>query len=181
MPKSMESGETRNMNKQVRLGKSKAAKQALVRPMCEGDIHEIMKIEVESFSVPWSHQAFTSELKDNDYAHYFCLELNGQIIGYMGLWFIFEEGHVTNIAIAPDYRGQGWGEHLLRCVMGRLSAEGMERMTLEVRKSNHNAQKLYQRLGFVEAGIRKGYYSDTGEDAVIMWVELNEKTLGSPC
>jgi [ribosomal protein S18]-alanine N-acetyltransferase len=148
---------------------------ALVRPMTEEDLARIMEIEHASFSSPWSPFAFVSELKDNEYARYFCLEVNKQIIGYMGLWFILEEGHITNVAITPDYRGKKWGEYLMRSVMNKMIKDGMERLTLEVRATNSQAQRLYERLGFVKAGIRKGYYSDNREDAIIMWLDLYKK------
>jgi len=144
----------------------------IVRPMRMDDLEAILDIEMASFSTPWSLQAFKAELKDNEYARYVCLDLEGKVIGYMGLWFILDEGHITNVAIAPNYRGQKWGEFLMRSVMSKMMNEGMERMTLEVRASNSPAQSLYSRLGFVTAGVRKGYYADTGEDALIMWVEL---------
>ena len=144
----------------------------IVRPMCMNDLEVIMEIEVAAFSTPWSGQAFKTELIDNEYARYVCLELDGKVIGYMGLWFILDEGHITNVAIAPNYRGQNWGEFLMRSVMKKMMEEGMERMTLEVRASNSPAQSLYSRLGFTTAGVRKGYYADNGEDALIMWVEL---------
>lgn len=144
----------------------------IVRPMLTTDLDVILEIERASFSTPWSVEAFKAELKENEYARYLCLELNGQVIGYMGLWFILDEGHITNIAITSNYRGQRWGEFLMRSVMEKMAEQGMERMTLEVRVSNSAAQSLYKRLGFVTAGFRKGYYADTGEDAMIMWVEL---------
>ncbi|HEY8910115.1 MAG TPA: ribosomal protein S18-alanine N-acetyltransferase [Desulfosporosinus sp.] len=146
--------------------------KGMIRPMLSSDLEVIMDIERVSFSTPWSLESFKAELKDNDYARYFCLELNGQVIGYMGLWFILDEGHITNIAIAPDYRGHHWGEFLMRSVMAEMVNQGMERMTLEVRVSNSLALSLYKRLGFTHAGVRKGYYADTGEDALIMWAEL---------
>lgn len=149
---------------------------ALVRPMLESDLEKIMEIEQASFTSPWSPFAFTSELKENDYARYFCLEVSGQIVGYMGLWFILEEGHITNVAITPLYRGNQWGEYLMRFVMKMMLSEGMERMTLEVRASNSSAQQLYERLGFVKAGVRKGYYSDNREDAIIMWLDLGKES-----
>ncbi|AET66349.1 ribosomal-protein-alanine acetyltransferase [Desulfosporosinus orientis DSM 765] len=143
-----------------------------VRPMRMDDLEAIMEIEVSSFSTPWSLQAFKAELKDNEYARYTVLEVEGKVVGYMGLWFILDEGHITNVAIAPNFRGKHWGEFLMRSVMVKMIEEGMERMTLEVRASNSPAQSLYSRLGFKTAGIRKGYYADTGEDALIMWVDL---------
>jgi ribosomal-protein-alanine N-acetyltransferase len=153
--------------------------RAIVRPMKEDDLERIMKIEQVSFPTPWSQHAFLTELTENEYARYFCLEMDKQVIGYMGLWFILEEGHITNVAIAPEFRGQHLGEFLMSSVMQKMKAEGMERMTLEVRTSNLKAQRLYERLGFVLAGKRKGYYSDNLEDALIMWVELD--TLGASC
>jgi len=150
--------------------------RGVVRPMREADLAQVMAIEERSFSSPWSPNAFMAELRDNEYARYFCLELDGKVIGYMGLWFILDEGHITNVAIAPVYRGKGWGEYLMRCVMAEMLAQGMERMTLEVRVSNQPAQRLYERMGFTRAGIRKGYYADTREDALIMWAELAPAT-----
>lgn len=147
----------------------------IVRPMKINDLEVILEIERDSFSTPWSIQAFKAELIDNEYARYYCLELDGQTIGYMGLWFILDEGHITNIAITPSYRGQHWGEFLMRNVMKKMVDAGMERMTLEVRTSNSPAQSLYSRLGFTTAGVRKGYYADTGEDAWIMWAELRRE------
>ena len=146
--------------------------QGLVRPMRLDDLEAIMAIEHASFSTPWSLQAFTTELNDNEYAQYRCLELNGRVVGYMGVWFILDEGHITNVAISPGYRGRRLGEFLMRSVMQEMAELGMERMTLEVRVSNNPAQTLYRRLGFKAAGVRKGYYADTGEDALIMWAEL---------
>ncbi|HZK55069.1 MAG TPA: ribosomal protein S18-alanine N-acetyltransferase [Desulfosporosinus sp.] len=146
--------------------------RGLVRPMKLDDLEIILEIEHASFSTPWTLESFTSELIDNEYARYLCLELEGKVIGYMGLWFILDEGHITNIAITPDHRGQHWGEFLMRSMIEKMMEQGMERMTLEVRVSNSLAQCLYKRLGFASAGIRKGYYADTGEDAMIMWAEL---------
>ena len=146
--------------------------KGIVRPMHGDDLGSILEIEHFCFATPWSLESFKAELKDNEYARYFCLELEGQVIGYMGLWFILDEGHITNIAITPSHRGQHWGEFLMRSVTEKMVKQGMERMTLEVRVSNSTAQSLYKRLGFEIAGVRKEYYADTGEDAMIMWAEL---------
>lgn len=146
----------------------------MIRPMQESDLPKILEIEHACFPSPWAPQSFVSELRDNEYARYFCLEHEGKIIGYMGLWFILEEGHITNVAIAPEYQGIGRGEFLMRSVIDLMVKEGMERMTLEVRASNMAAQRLYGRIGFVTAGLRKGYYSDNREDALIMWLDINK-------
>jgi [ribosomal protein S18]-alanine N-acetyltransferase len=149
--------------------------KGIVRPMHIDDLEAILEIERVSFTIPWTLEAFQTELIDNEYARYLCIELEGQVIGYMGLWFILDEGHITNIAITPNHRGQHWGEYLMRSVMEKMVDEGMERMTLEVRASNSLAQSLYKRLGFTIAGVRKGYYADTKEDALIMWAELGRE------
>ncbi|MEL1134707.1 ribosomal protein S18-alanine N-acetyltransferase [Desulfitobacterium sp. THU1] len=144
----------------------------IIRPMQEKDLPRIMEIEHACFPAPWAPQSFVGELRDNEYARYFCLEYEGKVIGYMGLWFILEEGHITNVAIAPEYRGKRRGEFLMRSVIDFMVREGMERMTLEVRATNTSAQRLYERLGFATAGVRKGYYSDNREDALIMWLDI---------
>ncbi|AGA68690.1 (SSU ribosomal protein S18P)-alanine acetyltransferase [Desulfitobacterium dichloroeliminans LMG P-21439] len=144
----------------------------IIRPMQEKDLPRIMEIEQACFPVPWAPQSFVGELRDNEYARYFCLEYEEKVIGYMGLWFILEEGHITNVAIAPEYRGKRRGEFLMRSVIDFMVREGMERMTLEVRATNASAQRLYERLGFATAGVRKGYYSDNREDALIMWLDI---------
>jgi len=149
--------------------------KGIIRPMQIDDLKSILEIERVSFTTAWSLEAFIGELKENEYARYLCLELEGQVIGYMGLWFILDEGHITNIAITPDHRGKHWGEFLMRSMMEQMEEQGMERMTLEVRVSNSPAQSLYKRLGFVSAGVRRGYYADTGEDALIMWAELGQE------
>ncbi len=148
------------------------AKATVIRPMTLEDIPTIVAIEEVSFPSPWTAESFTSELKDNYLARYFCLELEGNVIGYMGLWIVIGEAHVTNIAIWPGCRGQGWGEYLLRSVMTKMVGSGVYRMTLEVRVSNSTAQNLYRKLGFKPAGVRKKYYSDNQEDAIIMWASL---------
>ncbi len=144
----------------------------LVRLMRLEDLQAVLTIEKVSFPTPWTLNSFVTELRDNEYARYHCLEVEGQVVGYMGLWYILDEGHITNVAIAPDWRGRHFGEYLMRTVMRKMVAEGMERMTLEVRVSNDPARHLYERLGFKPAGLRKGYYVDSREDALIMWAEL---------
>jgi ribosomal-protein-alanine N-acetyltransferase len=145
-----------------------------VRPMLLEDLAAVHGIEIESFPTPWSLQAFVSELTENDLARYFCLIADDQVVGYLGLWYILDEGHITNIAVAPLYRGCGRGEFLIRTVMQTMWLKGLKRLTLEVRASNLTAKRLYERLGFVQAGLRKGYYSDNKEDAIIMWARLGD-------
>lgn len=142
------------------------------RLMEEKDIDQIVKIEEECFTVPWSRVSFENELRINSFARYIVIEDGEKIIGYCGSWVILDEAHITNIAILPEYRGRKLGETLLKKVMEIARQEGAKRMTLEVRVSNHVAISLYRKLGFREGGIRKNYYTDNQEDALIMWVNL---------
>lgn len=140
-----------------------------VRQMELRDLEAVLAVERRSFTTPWSRKAFEQELQDNPAAHYFVLESAPKIIGYFGMWRILDEGHITNIAIDPDYRGKGYSHLLLQEVFDRMEAEGVRYFTLEVRASNQVAIHLYERYGFERAGVRKGYYRDTGEDALLMW------------
>ncbi|WP_458122540.1 ribosomal protein S18-alanine N-acetyltransferase [Paenibacillus sp. Z6-24] len=136
------------------------------------DLTEIMEIEHEAFTLPWTEEAFRNELTMNHFARYLVIELDDHIVGYAGMWTIMDEAHVTNIAIRETYRGRKLGQQLLLRLMDWAVELGMVRMTLEVRVTNDPAQHLYRKLGFTDAGVRKGYYSDNNEDALIMWCEL---------
>ena len=141
------------------------------------DIPTIVDIERESFSAPWSAEAFRTELTQNLFAKYMIMELDGVIVGYGGMWLIIDEAHITNIAVRTPYRGLGYGELLLKELMKTAYWLGARRMTLEVRVSNAVAQSLYRKMGFYPSGVRPAYYSDNLEDALIMWVELDEEAL----
>ncbi|OBA08103.1 ribosomal-protein-alanine N-acetyltransferase [Paenibacillus polymyxa] len=136
------------------------------------DIPDVLEIEHEAFTLPWTEEAFRNELTMNHFAKYMIMELNGRAIGYAGMWTIMDEAHITNIAVREAYRGRKFGDKLLDELMLTASYLGMERMTLEVRVTNRIAQGLYEKKGFKPAGVRKGYYSDNNEDAVIMWADL---------
>ena len=132
----------------------------------------VAELERLCFSVPWSEQAFLDELQKNPTARYFVLlakEDPTQVVAYGGYWKIFDEGHITNIAVHPDWRNQKAATYLLCQMMQFARVDGIYDMTLEVRTSNMPAQAVYSKLGFRNEGIRKNYYEDTGEDAIIMW------------
>lgn len=133
------------------------------------DIPEVYEIEKMSFKTPWSKQAFYDEIDKNASARYIVAKLGKKVAGYGGLWVILDEGHITNIAVHPDFRGKHIGDMLVRGLIDIAVNEGLQSLTLEVRFSNDIAQNLYKKYGFESAGIRPGYYSDTGEDAIIMW------------
>jgi ribosomal-protein-alanine N-acetyltransferase len=148
------------------------AQEATVRLMTVDDIEQVCEIEQECFTLPWSAAAFYNELTHNRFAHYMVVELDGRVVGYGGMWNVLDEAHVTNIAVRAAYRRQGIGERIMRELMHAAVYLGSRKMTLEVRVSNIPAQNLYMKMGFHPAGLRKGYYSDNQEDALIMWAEL---------
>ncbi len=142
-----------------------------ILPMRMADLDGVIEVETRSFPAPWSRQAFVQELTENHYAQYLVAREGDRIAGYAGMWVILDEAHVTNVAVHPDWRGCGAGEQLMRALIDRAVALGAIRMTLEVRVSNQVAQGLYLKLGFKPSGIRKGYYTETKEDALIMWLD----------
>ncbi|CAG7653405.1 ribosomal protein S18-alanine N-acetyltransferase [Paenibacillus allorhizosphaerae] len=148
------------------------------RPMQMDDIPAICRIEQEAFPTPWTAGAFQNELTNNQFARYIVIEIDGEIAGYGGMWLIMEEAHVTNIAIREMYRGRKLGERLLREMQRTASFYGVIRMTLEVRPSNTIAQRLYEKMGFRSVGVRRGYYTDNKEDALIMWADLPKAARG---
>ncbi|WP_430535596.1 ribosomal protein S18-alanine N-acetyltransferase [Listeria rocourtiae] len=135
------------------------------------DVKSLLCIENAVFTSPWSEKAFRNEFYTNQYAYYLVAEQNEEVIGYAGVWLILDEGHITNIAVHPDYQGKGYGQALLAELLDTATAKGVIRLTLEVRVSNMQAQKLYRKFGFKDGAIRKQYYPDNQEDALVMWVE----------
>ena len=142
-----------------------------VRPMVMTDVDGVMAVEHDSFLTPWSRSAVEEELAQNRLARYIVAVENGEIVGYAGTWLVINEAHVTNVAVSGQRRREGIGRLLMQKLMDLARENDMESMTLEVRVSNAAARHLYQQLGFVEAGIRKNYYSETKEDALILWCE----------
>lgn len=168
----------------------------IVEPMQVGDIDEVMAIDRQAFSTPWSHSAYHYELERNEAAHYLVLRHRHAtpipravdsrwerlrrwfgatpapdripILGYGGLWLMYDEAHISTIAMRPDWRGRGLGELLLVGLLRQALALKANLVTLEVRVSNTRAQQLYQKYYFEIVGRRRGYYTDNGEDALLM-------------
>lgn len=139
-----------------------------VRPMTVADLDAVLEIEHHCFAIPWSRESFRMEIEENRCARYIVLTEDGRPVAYAGVWLVIDEGHITNIATHPDFRGRGYGERVTRELMRVCSDIGISWMTLEVRRSNIVAQNLYRKLGFVDVGYRKRYYEDNNEDALIM-------------
>ncbi|MBC1458811.1 ribosomal protein S18-alanine N-acetyltransferase [Listeria newyorkensis] len=136
------------------------------------DVKSLLRIENAVFSSPWTEKAFRNEFYTNQYAYYIVAEQDDVIIGYAGVWMILDEGHITNVAIHPDQQGNGYGLALLTELLRIAQENNVTKLTLEVRISNTKAQQLYQKFGFKNGAIRKKYYPDNQEDALVMWVEL---------
>ena len=132
------------------------------------DLPQVGEIERESFEYPWSVQYFCRELTSNKIASYSVVCDGPKIFGFIGLWFIVGEIHITTIAICPSHRRKGLGELLLIGAFESAIRRGARFLTLEVRQSNKAALGLYRKYGIVEVGVRKNYYSETDEDALIM-------------
>ena len=129
----------------------------------------VEEIENLSFKIPWSRNAFMDELTRNESAIYKVAMYGKKVVGYAGMWKVFDEGHITNIAVHPEFRKSGVGSRLLESMLETAREQGIVAMTLEVRKSNVAAQHLYHKYGFRTEGERRRYYADNGEDALIMW------------
>lgn len=139
-----------------------------IRKMLLKDLPQVCEIERQTFSVPWSESAFEESLK-LPHAIFLVAYLGEQILGYCGLYQVFNEGDITNIGVSPDYRGMGIAGKLLETVFAYSAERGIEAFTLEVRESNAPAIHLYSKYGFEQAGLRKNFYEKPKEHAVIMW------------
>lgn len=137
------------------------------------DVSDIALLERLSFPIPWSRESIRHDIEENDNAVVLVSETNGTFSGYIDVWFVAGEGQVNNIAVMPEMRGKHVGLRLMNAMMERLSDLNAHCMILEVRESNLTAICLYKKLGFKEEGVRKRYYSDNDENALIMKKELN--------
>jgi len=146
--------------------------QRSVEPMRPGDLDEVLAIERDSFTMPWSRGAFLYEIEQNRVARCLVVREDGVIVGYMCVWEIADEVHVTNIAIHPAYRRRGIARNLLHGLVANARARELRMIVLEVRPSNHQAIALYESFNFRVTGRRRGYYYDTGEDALVMETRL---------
>ena len=142
--------------------------RVVVEPMRAEDVSAVHEIERLSFSTPWPAYAFEQELKGNRLARYLVARAGERLVGFAGMWLMVDEAHVTTFGVHPEWRRQGIGRQLLLNLIELSVAIGARRMTLEVRASNGSAQALYQAFGFEVAGRRTHYYTDDGEDALVM-------------
>ena len=146
-----------------------ASDAVLIRRARQADLDAIVSIEAESFPTPWSRALLGSEL-DQPGSIYFVAELDAAVAGFVGLWHVMDEGHICTLAVDPIHRGRGLGEVLVLAALDAAIGVGSDAVHLEYRVSNEPAARLYAKLGFERVGLRAGYYSDTGEDAVLACV-----------
>jgi len=147
-------------------------RELIIRPMEIGDLEKILEIERRSFSFPWTYNIFLRELTLNRYARYFVLEEDKKIIGYLGLWLMRNDIHITNIAIAKEFRRKGYGGEFLKFVEEKAAVQRIKKISLEVRKSNHIAQNMYRKFGYKVIKIWRNYYREEREDALVMEKKL---------
>lgn len=141
-----------------------------IAPMRRRHLRSVLRIEAQVYPRPWTLGLYLGELALPDEQRiYLVARSGGEVVGHAGLMFAATDGHVTTIAVDPAWHRRGIGAHLLLVLVREALRRGALDLTLEVRASNAGAQELYRRFGFVEAGVRRGYYQEDGEDAVIMW------------
>ena len=140
----------------------------LIEPMRVADLEAVHQIELASFNAPWPANAYRSELETNRLASYLVARIEDRIVAYGGMWLMVDEAHITTFAVHPAWRRQRIGERLLLAFLDVAAARQAREATLEVRLSNISARRLYEKYGFRPVGLRPRYYSDDGEDALIM-------------
>ncbi len=158
-------------------GSSIASQGLRIAPMRKRDLPQIQQIEKQVYPKPWSLGVFLSELAHHKERSYSVAIQNGLVAGYSGVMYVLEDAHITNIAVDPAFQRQNIGSALMYSLVMEAIDYGAKNMTLEVRVSNNSAQRLYQNFGFMPVGVRKGYYQENNEDAIIMWaydIDLRE-------
>lgn len=150
-----------------------------IRAMQLSDLPEVMQNEAAAYATPWVEEGYRQELTQNKQAHYFVIGRHGSIgdelIGHAGYWLIYDEGHISTIAIHPNWQNRGLGRLLLWHNLDAIRQHPVTLITLEVRESNGYAQRLYERFGFEVVGRRQRYYQDNGEDALIMSLDPQDE------
>ena len=140
----------------------------MIRKMLDSDLDKIDVLEHRLFTSAWSKKDFEYELHDNPYGNYFVYEEDSNVVGYVGVWVIFEQAQITTLGVDTEFQDKGIGSKLLEYAINYADHQGCEVISLEVRVSNEKAIKLYENAGFINVNIRKGYYQDNNEDAYLM-------------
>jgi ribosomal-protein-alanine N-acetyltransferase len=139
--------------------------------MRAADLDAVQRIEKASFSSPWPSYAYRQEIQNNKMAHYIVARAGGEVVGFAGMWLMVDQAHITTFAVDPTWRRKGIGARMVLALLRMSETLGARQATLEVRLSNVGARRLYERFGFRPVGVRPRYYTDNGEDALIMTTE----------
>ena len=145
-----------------------------VRIAKSSDLDDIYELDMQTFAMPWSKEALSYDILENDNAFVIVAEYEGEFAGYADIWTVLDEADLNSIAVRVDFRRKGIGDAIMLAMTEMLSANGVATINLEVRVSNMPAIKLYKKYGFNECGVRPGYYLDNGEDALIMKRETGD-------
>lgn len=136
------------------------------------EIEDILRIERLSFTNPWTREMYLSELEHGDVASFYIVrDASGEPVGFCAVWRVLDELHINNLAVLPERRRGGAASAMLERVLADGAARGAHRATLEVRASNTAALRLYERFGFRVTAVRRGYYTQPEEDALVLWLE----------
>lgn len=147
---------------------------AQIREATHLDLDDIMSVEVRSFTTPWSRDAMAQEIDRGDWSRVMVSVMHGELVGFMVYWIVVNELHLLNLAVRPDCRRQGIGRAMVKHLVELADDSGLASLFLEVRVSNTSAQHLYRQFGFEPIAIRQNYYSDDGEDAIVMSLRRNQ-------
>lgn len=157
------------MNEPALMNSGEDPTRIRIRRATPADLTALVAIERDSFTTPWTEESLADELAGSEHTVVLVAETaEGAVVGYIGCWVVMDEGQINNIAVAPAWRCAGIGGALLAALLNEGRERGLKRYVLEVRPSNTAARRLYARFGFTDGGLRKGYYSDNHEDAIIM-------------
>ena len=143
-----------------------------IRKMSVEDLHVVEEMERILFSSPWSYEDFLYELNENAFSHNFVVEDHNEIVGYVGLWIMYDQSQITTIGVHPSYQRKGIGSMMMKKMIEESLAHQCLNMSLEVRVSNDKAISLYKKYGFETVALRKNYYEDNHEDAYLMIKQL---------
>jgi ribosomal-protein-alanine N-acetyltransferase len=145
------------------------AVEVRIVPMRRRHLRGVLRIEQQVYPRPWTFGLFLSEIGQRATRLYLVARVGGEVVGYAGMFRAVDDAHITTVAVDPAWHRHGIASRMLVALARGAIERGSVNLTLEVRMSNSGAQALYQRFGFVPAGVRKGYYPETGEDALVMW------------
>jgi ribosomal-protein-alanine N-acetyltransferase len=150
--------------------------EIVIEAMRRGHIPAVLEIEKDEFSAPWTEEMFRQEIEDNELSRAFVALVDGRIVGYMASWFVRDQVHLLNIAVASPFKRRGIASRMLRFLIDLSVREKKELITLEVRASNEDAITFYKVFGFQRFGVSKGYYPENDEDALLMILYIDPQS-----